>query len=98
MATTDDNKRCVGRIRPLTWPLEAKMTLLRPLSAIFGHFWGVPGGCLGFSWLYSLVTSIPCLSYPKNGLPLPDPNRLSQADLDQATAGGFSGSLGMGWM
>ena len=71
------------------------MALLRPFSAIFG---GCPGVAWAFSWVSSLVTSIPCLSYPKKGLPLPDPNRLSQADLGQATAGGFSGSLGMGWM
>ena len=99
MTTTDDNKRGVGCIRPLTWPLEAKNG---PFEAFFGRFCLFLGGALGLpgrfhgylAWLHPSHPS----ATQKNGLRLPDPNRLSQADLGQATAGGFSGSLGKGWM
>ena len=45
MATTDDNKRGVGRISPLTWPLEAKNG---PFEAVFGRFHPFLGGAQGF--------------------------------------------------
>ena len=45
MTTTDDNKRGVVRIRPLTWPLEAKNG---PFEAVFGRFHQFFGGARGF--------------------------------------------------
>ena len=56
---------------PQKWPKTAsKWALLRPFSAVFILFVECPGVARAFLWVSSLVTSIPCLRYPKNGLPL----------------------------